>query len=95
MGQTRLGLDSWRFSSFFFFDRLFASLLVLRSAHDGLGVSLFYLLPYPFCIGSIVSFVTASSRLLARSREEPPNICGSFGLAGHTGKLHSTETLPP
>jgi hypothetical protein len=36
VGQTWLGLDSGRF---FFFDRLFASLLVLRSAHGVLGGS--------------------------------------------------------
>ena len=39
-GANRVGIRKWAFFEFFFqifFDRLFASLLVLRSAHDGLG----------------------------------------------------------
>lgn len=96
-GQTGLGLDSGRFSNFFisflFFltaclrhCSCFAALMMAR------GISLLRLFPYPLCIGSIVSFVTASSfyralRLLARSREEPPNICGGFGSASHTSNI--------
>jgi hypothetical protein len=76
-GQTGLGLDSGRF---FFFDRLFASLLVLRSAHGVLGgshYSAFFLIRFAsarsFLLFTASSFYCAL-RLLARLREEPPNI---------------------
>lgn len=64
----------------FFFDRLFASLLVLRSAHDGLGgshYSGFFLIrsasARSFLLSRLLPYYCAP-RLLARSREEPPNI---------------------
>lgn len=60
-GQTWLGLDSGRFSFFFgfFFDRLFASSLVLRSAHDGLGGS-------HYSTFFLIRFASARSFLLSR-----------------------------
>lgn len=60
-GANLVGIRQWAFFIFFrfFFDRLFASSLVLRSAHDGLGGS-------HYSTFFLIRFASARSFLLSR-----------------------------